>query len=287
MKPLLSIVIATKNSGHHLERCLCSIENQSFKNFEIIVVDNQSTDDTKTIAKKHHVIFLTVKGDPPQVSEQRNAGIKTSSGEYVYVIDHDMELPISFIKKFYDEQKKTKNEKTIWCVPEKIKASSGYLSAIRTFENEIYNNTVIAAARIFKNSKTDKIYYDELFSGGPADWDFDMQYREQGYLVKTLSTYIIHHEEELDLFSYILKKSKYVRGVELYKKKWQSKNTRLYAAEIKKQFNPVYRFITIFMENGKWRKTLQNVHLYFAFILIKLLMSVIYLFKKNTYGGAK
>ena len=50
--PLVSVIIPTYNSSRTLEKCLESIKNQTYKNIEIIVVDNNSTDNTKEIAKK-------------------------------------------------------------------------------------------------------------------------------------------------------------------------------------------------------------------------------------------
>lgn len=50
--PFVSIVITTKNEEKNIDNCLKSILNQSYKNIEIIVVDNYSTNKTKEIVKK-------------------------------------------------------------------------------------------------------------------------------------------------------------------------------------------------------------------------------------------
>jgi glycosyltransferase involved in cell wall biosynthesis len=49
---LVSIIIPTYNSARTLEQCLISIQNQDYTNIEIIVVDNNSSDETKSIATK-------------------------------------------------------------------------------------------------------------------------------------------------------------------------------------------------------------------------------------------
>jgi len=51
--PLVSIVITTKNEEKNIENCLKSIVNQTYKNIEIIVVDNNSSDSTKEISLKY------------------------------------------------------------------------------------------------------------------------------------------------------------------------------------------------------------------------------------------
>ena len=52
--PLISIIIATKNSENYLEKCLKSIFDQEYENFEIIIVDNNSFDKTVEIIKKYN-----------------------------------------------------------------------------------------------------------------------------------------------------------------------------------------------------------------------------------------
>jgi glycosyltransferase involved in cell wall biosynthesis len=72
-QPLVSIIIPTKNSAEFLEQCLISIKNQSYKNIEIIVVDNFSKDSTREIAKRYGATIY-LKG--PERSAQRNYAAK-------------------------------------------------------------------------------------------------------------------------------------------------------------------------------------------------------------------
>jgi len=59
-KPLVSIIIRTKNEEQWIDICLKNIFNQSFKNFEVIIVDNLSKDKTIQKAKKYPVKFLKI-----------------------------------------------------------------------------------------------------------------------------------------------------------------------------------------------------------------------------------
>ncbi len=65
MKNLVSIVIRTKNEEKWIESCLRSVFNQNYKNFEVILVDNQSTDDTVKIAKKYKIKILKISKFKP------------------------------------------------------------------------------------------------------------------------------------------------------------------------------------------------------------------------------
>jgi glycosyltransferase involved in cell wall biosynthesis len=86
---LVSVIVPTKNSAETLYACLISIKNQSYKNIELIVVDNFSTDATPEIAKKYADIFLQIG---PERSAQRNYGVENAKGELIAIIDSDMVL---------------------------------------------------------------------------------------------------------------------------------------------------------------------------------------------------
>ena len=74
-KPKVSIIIPTKNSSKTLEYTLKSVISQSYKNIEIIVVDNNSSDNTKQIAKAYNA---RVYNFGPECSAQMNFGVKKS-----------------------------------------------------------------------------------------------------------------------------------------------------------------------------------------------------------------
>ena len=88
-KPMVSIIIPTKNSARTLARCLDSIINQQYENIEIIIVDNFSTDDTLEIARKY---TTAIHEFGPERSFQVNYGVKMASGKYVYRVDSDFVL---------------------------------------------------------------------------------------------------------------------------------------------------------------------------------------------------
>src|SRR5579864_2007469 len=94
--PLVTAIITTKNEESRIENCLKSISNQTYKPVEIIVVDNNSTDRTKEIAKKHTGKIYD-KG--PERSAQRNYGSKMAKGKFLLFLDADMQLQPGIIKE--------------------------------------------------------------------------------------------------------------------------------------------------------------------------------------------
>lgn len=91
-EPLVSIIIPTFNNGHLITYAIDSIIMQSYKNWEIIVVDNTSTDQTKMLldeyAKKINLCYLTINNEGI-IAKSRNYGIKHASGEFVAFLDSD------------------------------------------------------------------------------------------------------------------------------------------------------------------------------------------------------
>lgn len=98
-KPLVSVIITTKNAASHTPyfvSVLKSVKDQTYKNIELIVCDNFSTDDTAKIAKKFRAKVL-LKG--PERTAQMNWAVKNAKGEYVAVTGDDLILDKNYIKE--------------------------------------------------------------------------------------------------------------------------------------------------------------------------------------------
>ena len=84
--PIISVIIPTYNREKYIQKALDSVFLQSFQDFEIIVVDDGSTDGTKNLLepliKGGKVKYLYQQN--LRVSKARNNGIKNSSGKYYY-----------------------------------------------------------------------------------------------------------------------------------------------------------------------------------------------------------
>jgi glycosyltransferase involved in cell wall biosynthesis len=87
-KPLVSVIIPTYNRADLLNRAIKSVLNQTYTNYEIIIIDNHSTDHTKEIISKYNVKFIEINNSGI-IAKSRNLGIKNSSGEYIAFLDSD------------------------------------------------------------------------------------------------------------------------------------------------------------------------------------------------------
>ena len=82
MKPLCSIIIRTKNEERFINACLTAIYKQNYTNFEVIVVDNESTDLTLKKIQQFNIKNIVNLSDYLP-GKALNEGIKHSSGKYI------------------------------------------------------------------------------------------------------------------------------------------------------------------------------------------------------------
>ena len=236
-KLLISIIIPTKNSETTIEACLKSIKNQSYKDVEIIVVDNNSTDKTKQIAGDYTKLVFN-KG--PERSAQRNFGALKSKGQYLLFIDSDMELTINVVKECVG---KINGYKAL-IIPEKS-FGKGFWAQCKALERSFYIDVDWMEAARFFDKKTFKELkgYDEKQTGTE---DYDLPQRIKGkyedHPIGRIKSFIMHNEGKLSLGYTLKKKFYYAKTASKYAKK--KSNTKYFS----KQSNILERY-KLFLSN--------------------------------------
>lgn len=89
MKPLFSIIIPTFNRKNEISRCLESVKRGTFKSYEIIVVDDGSTDGTRDYIVNHHPDVRYFYQDNEGVAKARNIGMEQACGKNYAFLDSD------------------------------------------------------------------------------------------------------------------------------------------------------------------------------------------------------
>jgi glycosyltransferase involved in cell wall biosynthesis len=281
--PTISIIIPTYNSERVIESCLKAAMKQNYprSKFEVILVDNCSKDRTVSISKDLGAKVFTVTGTPSQACAQRNLGAKRAQSDYLFFLDHDMEMSENLLKDFSNKIIEANKQVEAWYVPEKIIASSALLTKIRTFERSFYDGTIVDAARIIRKERFFMTkQYDTTLSSGPADWDMDIQLKEIGCAFGIINECVYHHEDRLALWTYLTKKTKYNLGGEIYKEKWR-KNQSVYEEIVSKQYSSSYRLVGIFFENKKWVRVAKHFNEFAIVIFLRLWVGLFYFAKKN------
>ena len=189
-------------------------------------------------------------------------------------------------------------------IPE-IVLGKNFFSRVRRFERSFYNGTVIDGARFFKKQAFVGVGgFDETLSG-PEDWDIDKKIKKTGQIGLVseplgagkqtkpwvLSDFILkrgvspdcygsviyHNEAEFNLVKYLSKKGYYSHSMGTYASKWGASDP-----DIKKQLGLFYRFIGVFVENGKWKRLISHPILMLGMYFLRFLVGSTFLLNKGT-----
>ena len=95
----ISIIIPTYNEEEYLPKLLESIKSQDFNDYEVIVADAQSNDNTRKIAEEYGCVV--VEGGLP--GPGRNRGAEVAQGEMLLFLDSDLELTENYLKNVVEE----------------------------------------------------------------------------------------------------------------------------------------------------------------------------------------
>lgn len=98
-QPLVSVIIPTFNRGYVLHKAIESVLNQTYKNIEIIIVDDGSTDNTKNVVSTFGDKLLYIYKSHSGQGDTRNLGLQYSKGEIIAPLDSDDTLNKNFLKK--------------------------------------------------------------------------------------------------------------------------------------------------------------------------------------------
>ncbi len=302
-RPLVSVVVTTKNEERKLEFCLRGISLQTYAPIETIVVDNGSADRTKEIARK---FTDEVFDRGPERSAQRNYGMLIKAkGKYVVYLDADMipapDLIDACVKRM------SQGDCVALHISEVVLGRS-HLSRVRRFERQFYDGTVIDAARFFCRDVFCEVGgFDESMTG-VEDWDLDKKVKgvgpiaflnqdpysyppsshwdlapfieERGVDPSGQGAVIYHDESELSLPVYLRKKYYYSNWFAGYLTKWGHADP-----DVAKQFGLRYRYFEVFIEDGKWRSLLAHPRLTVGMLFLRVLVGAAYLTKKiRAYG---
>ena len=109
---LVSIIIPCYNVDKYIKKCIDSVKKQKYKNIEVLLIDDESTDNTKDIIIKeieNDNRFIYIRKKNGGVSDARNYGLKRAKGKYICFIDSDDYVLEDYILELYKSIKGKKN----------------------------------------------------------------------------------------------------------------------------------------------------------------------------------
>ena len=128
MNPLISVIVPVYNVEKYLNRCIDSILNQTFKQIEIIFVDDGSTDNSPIICDEYcnkceNIRVIHKKNN--RVAAARNDGIKIATGKYIALVDSDDWIENNMLEEMYNKAEEFCTDITM-CDLKKVGVESEY-----------------------------------------------------------------------------------------------------------------------------------------------------------------
>lgn len=171
--PLISVLITCYNYGQFIEECLKSIYEQDYKNFEVLVINDGSTDNSDSIIKKlkKKYQFEYLSQSNKGIAITRNIGIEWANGDFYVQIDADDTIPSNFFSTLVNASKN--NNADIFYTKAKNLTTGATIVDPPVFNTELikYKNYIHTSAFV-KTTLHKKYLYDEyLNKRGLEDWD--------------------------------------------------------------------------------------------------------------------
>jgi glycosyltransferase involved in cell wall biosynthesis len=215
----VSVVVPTRNSSWTLSRCLRSIKNQTYKHFEIIVVDDFSSDATVQIAEKLGARVLQCNCNP---AEARNLGATSSTGTYCLFLDSDQVLTPSVIEECVE--KCTKLGVSMIRIPEVFVGDGFWSTCSAVWKNNyerieyVYGgrqDLMHGEPRFFVKKRLEEVgmFNVSLLWGE----DYDLYERLQRSNVREAHcSSVLYHRESVTLRRWVLKNLRYGETVPVF-----------------------------------------------------------------------
>lgn len=219
----ISVIIPSYNSKFLLEKCLDSLLNQTYKNIEIIVIDDGSNDGTESMIKNKYMDKIVyIKQQNFGVSYARNAGIEIANGDFIFFIDADDTIECDALNELLQE----KNKHNLTTVHHRNVYSNGKQSftkstknnyCVNEFIDEVLSGNMLGVVwgYLFDSSIVKKIKFD-INTSYLEDTLFLMEYLKKSDISEikliddsnTIYNYFINDKSATSISKNVLKKCK-------------------------------------------------------------------------------
>lgn len=211
--PKVSVIIPCYNQGKYLNDAVSSVLAQTYKDFEIIIVNDGSTDKftnelLKTYSKsKTRVIVTKNKG----VSFARNLAISKANGKYILPLDADDKIAPEYLAKAVNFLENNMNAKIgiVYCLAKFFGKKKGMWKLPKFSLEEILLRNMIFCSALFRKSDWKKVGgYNADMKYGYEDWDFWLSLLETGVKVYRIPVPMFYYRVRDGSRTYVMDKKK-------------------------------------------------------------------------------
>lgn len=216
-QPLVTIIIPCYNYGTYLKKAVDSVTGQTYKNLEIIILDDGSTDNTQDVVKKiqsSHSKIIYHRQENKGIIKIRNLGIDMAKGEYLLQLDADDFLDYNYVEETVRTAliEKADIVYTDYTTFGSLKSKSHFPEFNL---EELKNHNFINISCLIRRSAIGSLRFDDNLAGlTHEDWDFFLGLCLQGCKAVKCSTtqlnYRIHEAARNNRFNSYSDKRKYV-----------------------------------------------------------------------------
>jgi glycosyltransferase involved in cell wall biosynthesis len=207
-RPLVSVVVPTRDAGRTIARCLASVRAQTWPAVELVVVDNWSRDGTWELAGR--LADVAVRAGPER-SAQRNLGLRRAAGEWVLWIDADMVLAPDAVERSLAAARATGAGAVF--LPE-ASTGSGFWARCRALERRCYHGDPgIEAPRLVRADLLAQAGGFDPANTGTEDAALRNRLRAHGVPLAWADTMVVHDEGHLRLGAVLRKRFYYGRSL--------------------------------------------------------------------------
>lgn len=197
IQPKVSIVIPCYNDGLYIEEAVSSALNQTYPNIEVIVVDDGSNAETKTVLKKiESKISQLITQENQGQSTARNVGINAANGEFILVLDSDDYFESNFCEEAVAVFSSDAPIKIVTCQATLLFSDNKkelYIPKGGDISDFMYGNCALGTSMFKKEDWKSASGYDETMRSGFEDWEFFIRLLKLGgtafVIQKPLYTY--------------------------------------------------------------------------------------------------
>lgn len=219
--PLVSVIVPCYNQAGYLGEALDSVLNQTYSNWECVIVNDGSPDNTEEIAKlfcNKDTRYRYVSQQNMGLSSARNTGVLLSKGVYILPLDADDLIDSTYIEKAVSYFIQFPNTKLVYCKANKFgKENGGWELPPYKYERLIWDNCIFCSA-MYRRCDYDKTNgYNTNMVHGLEDWDFWLSLLKPEDIVYRIDEILFHYRVKGVSMLTSLAKHEEAAMIQLYK----------------------------------------------------------------------